>query len=142
MGPGPRYRRLLHKICDPHWPVGPHLQQCYPMQSHASGNCHSTVLMMSVQQSQAYGGPNAPVPNIKKRDDLSRWSMGDSSSWAASRTVYDYQTYIYIRIEKHLQCGARIGRGKHQKAWEQEIWREHHSNPLQRHSHVHFCETF
>ncbi len=32
---------------------------------------------------------------------------------------------------------ARIGRGKHQKAWEQEIRREHNSNPLQRHEHVH-----
>ncbi len=25
----------------------------------------------------------------------------------------------------------KIGRGKHQKAWEQEIRREHNSNPLQ-----------
>ncbi len=32
---------------------------------------------------------------------------------------------------------ARIGRGKHQKAWEQEIRRVHNSNPLQRPSHVH-----
>ncbi len=33
---------------------------------------------------------------------------------------------------------ARIGRGrgKHQKAWKQEIRREHNSNPLQRHEHV------
>ncbi len=31
---------------------------------------------------------------------------------------------------------ARIGQGKHQKAWEQEIRREHNSNPLQRHEHV------
>ncbi len=39
---------------------------------------------------------------------------------------------------------ARIGRGKLQfeKAWKQEIRREHNSNPLQRHSHVHFRETF
>ncbi len=37
---------------------------------------------------------------------------------------------------------ARIGRGKHQKAWKQEFRREHNSNPLQRHSHVHFRETF
>ncbi len=43
-----------------------------------------------------------------------------------------------IRLEKHLQCGARIGQGKHQKAWEQEIRREHNSNPLQCHSHVYF----
>ncbi len=27
------------------------------------------------------------------------------------------------------------GRGKHQKAWKQEIRREHNSNPLQRHEH-------
>ena len=33
---------------------------------------------------------------------------------------------------------ARIGRGKHQKAWKEEIRREHNSNPLQRNSHVHF----
>ncbi len=33
---------------------------------------------------------------------------------------------------------ARIGQGKHQKALEQEIWRVHNSNPLQRHKeHVH-----
>ncbi len=33
---------------------------------------------------------------------------------------------------------ARIGQGKHQKAWEQEIRRVHNSNPLQRHNeHVH-----
>ncbi len=29
---------------------------------------------------------------------------------------------------------ARIGRGKHQKAWKQEIRRVHNSNPLQRHN--------
>ncbi len=37
---------------------------------------------------------------------------------------------------------ARIGQGKHQKAWEQEIRRVHNSNPLQRNSHVHFREMF
>ena len=31
---------------------------------------------------------------------------------------------------------ARIGQGNHQKAWKQEIRREHNSNPLQRQSHV------
>ncbi len=31
---------------------------------------------------------------------------------------------------------ARIGQGNHKKAWEQEIRREHNSNPLQRQSHV------
>ncbi len=34
---------------------------------------------------------------------------------------------------------ARIGRGKHQKSWKQEIWQEHNSNLLQRHSHVYIC---
>ncbi len=33
-----------------------------------------------------------------------------------------------------------IGQGKHQKAWKQEIRREHNSNPLQRNSYVHFRE--
>ncbi len=37
-------------------------------------------------------------------------------------------------IEKHLQC-ARIGRGKHQKAWKQEIRREQNSNPLPETTH-------
>ncbi len=32
---------------------------------------------------------------------------------------------------------ATIGRGKHQKAWKQDNRREHNSNPLQLHSHVH-----
>ncbi len=31
---------------------------------------------------------------------------------------------------------ARIDQGNHKKAWEQEIRREHNSNPLQRQSHV------
>ncbi len=40
---------------------------------------------------------------------------------------------------------ARIGRRKHQKAWKQEIWGEHNSNLLQRHSHVYtfyFASSF
>ncbi len=44
-----------------------------------------------------------------------------------------------IRIE----AIARIGRGKHQKAWKQVIRREQNSNPLQRHSHAHiFAKCF
>ncbi len=39
-------------------------------------------------------------------------------------------------IHMDMRKIARIGRGKHQKAWEQEIRREHNSNPLQRHSHA------
>ncbi len=36
-------------------------------------------------------------------------------------------------IEKHLQCEKLLGlAGGNQKAWKQEIRREHNSNPLQR----------
>ncbi len=42
-----------------------------------------------------------------------------------------------------MQCEKLLGlAGKHQKAWKQEIRREHNSNPLQRHSHVHFRDMF
>ncbi len=39
----------------------------------------------------------------------------------------DRKTFAMLKI-------ARIGRGKHQKAWEQEIRRVHNSYPLQRHN--------
>ena len=45
-----------------------------------------------------------------------------------------------IRLEKHLQCEKLLGLARgttiSQKAWKQEIRREHNSNPLQRQSHV------
>ncbi len=37
---------------------------------------------------------------------------------------------------------ARISQGKHQRAWEQEIRREHNSNPLQRHSCTFYAGSF
>ncbi len=57
-------------------------------------------------------------------------------SWTAIEALLypDRKTFAMWKI-------ARIGRGKHQKAWKQEILlsrREQNSNPLQRNSYVHF----
>ncbi len=56
--------------------------------------------------------------------------------WNNGRGKKRFGEHGEIRVEKHLQC-ARIGRGKHQKAWKQEILRVHNSNPLQRPYRVH-----
>ncbi len=52
-----------------------------------------------------------------------------------------YRKIDVIRIEKNIYnvkiAIYRIGQGKHQKAWKQEIWRVHNFNPLKRPSHVH-----
>ncbi len=40
--------------------------------------------------------------------------------------LYMHANSQKIRIEKHLQCEKLLGlAGKHQKAWKQEIRREH-----------------
>ncbi len=44
---------------------------------------------------------------------------------------------VYIAIFHVFSLIARIGRGKHQKAWKKEIRQEHNSNPLQRHEERH-----
>ncbi len=48
-----------------------------------------------------------------------------------------------IRIEKHLQCEKLLGlAGGTPKSVGTRNSARHNSNPLQRHSHVHFRETF
>ena len=48
---------------------------------------------------------------------------------------------VAIRIEKHLKCEKLLGLAGW-NTWKQEIRREHNSNPLQRHEHVHFRDMF
>ena len=46
---------------------------------------------------------------------------------------------IYVQPTRNIFAMYKgLAGGKHQKTWKQEIRREHDSNPLQRHSHVHF----
>ena len=48
----------------------------------------------------------------------------------------DLTKKAWEQVPQKREKVAKIGWGKHQKAWKQEIRRDHNSNSLQHHGHV------